>query len=288
MATCSSPNPPPIWSAGSRARRRYDVAGAQGVRPRRVPRVDRRTVPARLPVQCTRRHALHRGHVSRDHRAPHLDHRVPARSDRRAQAGPADRLSDGSIASSTTRRGATRTQPVCARVAATAGRRRCRIRTAGGATRRSGCSSSAARKTVVPDLVTLARNTRRLAHASACAVDARRARRDRTRRRSRRRWRTDHAMFACRPFASPSGGWRRGRSSNPGRRAETHRRPGLGRPSTTGRIDRRAAAAVRGTGRRRVLERYGDDPVVMDATLSGLRGQRGDACSSVCSARDRK
>ena len=68
------------------------LRGAEGVRPRRVPRLDRRTVPTGVPVERARRDALHRGHVSRDHRAPHLGNRIPSGPDRRSQAGSADRV----------------------------------------------------------------------------------------------------------------------------------------------------------------------------------------------------
>ena len=57
------------------------LRGAEGLRARRVPRLDRRAVPAGLSVHRSRRHAVHRRHVSRHHPAQGLHHRVPARSD---------------------------------------------------------------------------------------------------------------------------------------------------------------------------------------------------------------
>ena len=57
------------------------LQGEEGVRAGRVPRVDRRAVPAGVPVERARRHALRRRHVPRHHPAPRLHHRVPARSD---------------------------------------------------------------------------------------------------------------------------------------------------------------------------------------------------------------
>ena len=81
---------------------------AEGVRTRRVPGLDRRALPAGLSVQRARRHVVRRRHVSRDHRAPPVHHGVPARSHPRAQAGAADGVRAASIASCTTRRGATR------------------------------------------------------------------------------------------------------------------------------------------------------------------------------------
>ena len=64
--------------------------------------------------------------------------------------------SAGSIASSTRRRRARYDDPFAHASSRHSWSRRCRIRTAGGATRRSGCSSSAAPRRVVPALVKLA------------------------------------------------------------------------------------------------------------------------------------
>ena len=80
-----------------RDRRRHDAAREEGLRERRVHRVDRRALPAGQPLVSARRHALHRGHVPRHHPAQGLHHRVPARSDPVAQArtaaGPRPHLS---------------------------------------------------------------------------------------------------------------------------------------------------------------------------------------------------
>ena len=72
-------------------RRRHDAAGEEGLRARRVPGVDRRAVPARLPLERPRRHALHRRHVSRRDPAARGHHPVPARPHRDQQARAADR-----------------------------------------------------------------------------------------------------------------------------------------------------------------------------------------------------
>ena len=85
--------------------------------------------------------------------------------------------------------------------------RRCRIRTAGGATRRSGCSSSAARRRWRRRSSKLRGRRDGLAHAAARALDARRHRRDRARPRARRRWRIRRATCARRPSASRNDGW---------------------------------------------------------------------------------
>ncbi len=73
-------------------RRWCNTRRAEGVRSGRFSRLDRRTVPARLHLQRSGRDALHRRHVSRHHRAPHLDHHVPARSDPLAKTGSANRI----------------------------------------------------------------------------------------------------------------------------------------------------------------------------------------------------
>ena len=72
-------------------RRRDDAARAEGLRAGGVPRVHRRALPAGLPLERARRHALHRRHVSRRHPAARRHHRVPARPHPHAQARAADR-----------------------------------------------------------------------------------------------------------------------------------------------------------------------------------------------------
>ena len=113
---------------------------------RRVHRVDRRALPAGESVLRAGRHAVRRRHLPRHHPAPRLHHRVPARSHRRQQARAADRARPRSIAWCTRRRSVA-TRPASVEGHAGAARRSdCRIRTAGGATPRSGCWSSAARR----------------------------------------------------------------------------------------------------------------------------------------------
>ena len=64
----------------------------QGLRTGRFSGVDRRTLSSGLHFERARRNVVHRRHVPRDHRAPHLDHRLPARPDPVAKAERADRL----------------------------------------------------------------------------------------------------------------------------------------------------------------------------------------------------
>ena len=81
----------PRGAARARGRQRRPDR-AEGLPARRVPGVHRRALPAGLPLQRARRHAVHRRPVPRHHRAPHLDHRVPARSDSRAPPRSRHRL----------------------------------------------------------------------------------------------------------------------------------------------------------------------------------------------------
>ena len=73
-------------------RRRHDAARAQGVRPRRVPRVDRRALPSGLsrPTRPTARCTSPTCIAGSSSIASRITD-VPARSDPRAQAGAADR-----------------------------------------------------------------------------------------------------------------------------------------------------------------------------------------------------
>ena len=80
-----------LVSRDRRERRRHHAARDEGLRSRGVHRLDRRAVPARLPVVGARRDALRRRPLSRHHPAPRLHHRVPARSDSLAVAREADR-----------------------------------------------------------------------------------------------------------------------------------------------------------------------------------------------------
>ncbi len=125
-----------------RQRRRDDDPGAEGVRARRIPGVDRRALPAGLSRQCARRHDHDCRHVSRDSRAPALDDRVSARSDSSRGGWSSRPGMAGSIASCTrrTRRDTSwRDSGRSLKNASPADLApRCRIRTAGGATRRSG------------------------------------------------------------------------------------------------------------------------------------------------------
>ena len=122
-----------------RRRRRPGHGRAQSVSPRRVPGLHRRTLPSSLHHQCARRDDVHRRHVSRDHRASHLGHRVPARSDPRAPAQSGHR-----IRPDLPRRPRIDARAICGRRShrraprTPSWSRRCRTRTAGGATPRSG------------------------------------------------------------------------------------------------------------------------------------------------------
>ena len=127
-----------------RERRRHDAARRR--RPTRrgefLASTDERFRPVYLSSRA-RRHALRRRHVSRHHPAQGLHHRVPARSDPVAQARTADRLRPHL----SRRARHDRARPTAGAVEGDAARswsRRSRIRTAGGAIRRSACWSSAA------------------------------------------------------------------------------------------------------------------------------------------------
>ena len=182
-ATCSSPSPPPTSSAGIvLERRRHDAARAQGVRQGGVPRVDRRAVPAGVPLERAGRHAyvvdIYRGIIQdRASTTVYLrDHIQKRKLDAPMGVGMGRiyRVVHDSTQRDPTSRScrARRRRSSC---------RRCRIRTAGGATRRSGCSSSAAARRSSPQLKALATGDGAAAHARARAVDARRHRRHRRR-----------------------------------------------------------------------------------------------------------
>ena len=286
-ATCSSPSRPAISSAASssattarrlRGRKAYDNAEF-------LASTDERFRPG-LSVVRARRHALRRRHVSRHHPAQGLHHRVPARSHRRAQARERRSTWAASGASCTTRRGATRRRALSTESAAQLVAAARRTRTAGGATRRSSCSCSAATRPSSPALKKLAETAPGRAHAPARAVDARwtgqpRAgdRRQGARRSVARRARLGRA--ARRAMA--------GRAESVRCTAavlEAHRRRGLGGPRAAGGVARRVAAGPRETALASLLERHGDDPVVVDAALSGLRG--GEAAVLAKSAASRR
>ena len=148
----------------------------------------------------------------------------------------------------------------------------CRIRTAGAATWRSSCSSSAATSRSCPALRKLASSARRRPRAAEGAVGARRARRDRAERRDAGACRTRTETCAC----------RRCGLSERWLRMPNHPIQGavLKRLDDTDWAVRRQLAATLGelpAGSKEaalasILERHGDDPIAVDAALSGSRG----------------
>ena len=122
-------------------RRREGAAGAEGLCARRVHRVDRRAVPAGLPLLRARRHAVRGGPLSRDHSAQGLHHGVSARSDSVAEPRAADRARPRLSSRARDARSAT-PRPRFRKRPRQRWSRRSLTRTAGGATPRSGCWSS--------------------------------------------------------------------------------------------------------------------------------------------------
>ena len=220
-------------------RRRHHARREQSVRAGRVPRVDRRAIPSRLPVHRARRHAVHRRHVPRRHPATRRHHRVSARSHRQAQARGGDRAGTHlpgrarDHASANARRR-------CRRRRRRSSSRRCRIPTAGGAIRRSGCSSNAAPRPPCRRSRSSPSRQRIRADASPRALDARRHGRDRRRhgdQSARRR------VARCPRIGRASGGavaWRAG-ASDPGGDSGARRRRGLVGARTIGGVARRVA-----------------------------------------------
>ena len=135
-----------------RHRRRHGPTdGEERLRPRRVPRVVGRAVPAGESVLRARRHDVRRRHVPRRRAGRWPVDRVPHRLHQVARPPSCRWATDASGASSTApaRRRAVRSRR-SRRRHPTSSCRRCRIRTAGGAIRRSGCSSSGGRRRSCP------------------------------------------------------------------------------------------------------------------------------------------
>ena len=231
-------------------RRRHDAARAEGVRTGRVPRVDRRALPSRLPVGRSRRHACTSSTciAASSSSAPTSPSTCAITSSRHKLEQP-----NGLRAHLSRRARDDAARPEADAVDGDRRRsssRRCRIRTAGGATRRSGCSSSAAIESIVPALTKLGREREGLADAAARAVDARRDRQARSgagdqgagRSVARRARVGDPALGAVA---------RASRESHSGRGVEADGRRGLGRAETAGGVARRAAARAARDGARR-------------------------------------
>ena len=188
---------------GDRQHRRADAA-AQRLSERGVHDQRRSAVPAGEHQQRAGRHALHRRHVSRHHpgaavvraRAAYLRAKIEQyQLDKVAAHGRIWRLRYDGRAGRAGDRHQHRPAGDSRRSRRTSRRRRCtarrrrsssrtsRIRTAGGATWRSGCSILKQDKSVVPALEQMVADLGQPARALPRAVDARRARRAR-----RRRW----------------------------------------------------------------------------------------------------
>ena len=181
------------------------LRGRKAYAGRRIRGLDRRALPAGLLVLGAGRNALHRRPVSRHHSAQGLHHRVPAGPDPVAQPRTADRK--GAHLSRGTRHDEARHQPRRSpRRARPHSWRRCRIPTAGGATPRSACSSSA--------------TTSRWSGHCRSSRSARRIRGPGSMRSGRwtgwttsiprpscGRWPIRREMFARRRFASPNDGF---------------------------------------------------------------------------------
>ena len=250
------------------------LARAQGVRTRRVPGVHRRAVPSGVSVECARRHVVYRRYVSRrDSAARATSPSTCAIYIVTRKLETADRARAASIASCTTRRRrdtAPASQPqICRRRSSSSG---CRTRMAGGAIRRSGCSSSAATVRGSRSSCSSPRRPRTGTRLHALwtldGLDAIAAG-----GRVDKRWTIRRATSVRRPSASPSDG-----SGKPGhaiqaavlKRLEDER---LVRAAPA--RGHRSASFLSRSARLRIaslLERYGDDPVTLDAALSGLRG----------------
>ena len=161
--------------------------------------------------------------------------------------------------------------------------RRSRIRTAGGAIRRSSCWSQRGDTSVVPRLKQLAVADARLAHAASCALDARRPGRARRGRRPTGAGRQVARRARVRTAAV---------GAMAGRADEPIARRGLkliDDPSWT--VRRQLAATIgelpqpaRLDAAVSMLTRYGADPVTVDATISGLRGREADVLERVAQA----
>ena len=142
-------------------------------------------------------------------------------------------------------------------------------------TQRNACSSSAALAESVPLLKQRAETRARLAHTAARLVDARRRRRNRAVDGRCARSRTRRATSACRRCVCPSDGSTQ--KDHRFRQALLKRleRQGLGRAPAARRDARRdcpATAAAKVDALATLLERHGDDPITVDAALSGLGG----------------
>ena len=114
-----------------------------------------------------------------------------------------------------------------------------------------------------------------MAHASSCAMDPRRSSMRLNSRLSSGALNDPEREIAYRQFASPSGG-SAGRPRHPiGTAVQKSFTMRLGRPPTTRRLDWGASSPMRESMAVEMLERYGNDPVVVDATFSGPPWSRG-------------
>ena len=289
-ATSSSSIPQPTSSAESSST--IDgtrLVARKAYREHRVPDLDRRTLPAGVPVERAGRHAVPCRHVSRHHPAPRLHHGVPPRSDPVAEAGGAERpwahLSN---------RARDRPDPPDNEATSEAGA------VAAVVSDSPGRAPRASERMVARHGAAAAGRTRGCLRRWR-AEDSPRPRP--TRRRACTRCGRSMGSTASTPA------WSRERSPNPSRdvRVSAIRlserwlsEPGSALQAAVLKLAhdpdwavRRQLAAslgelpagVRETALAGLLERHGDDPVTVDAALSGVRG--GEPACSAHSSRPR-
>ena len=153
--------------------------------------------------------------------------------------------------------------------------RRCRIRTAGGATRRSSCWCSARDTSVVPQLTQLAAQPpdwRTKLHA-LWTLDGLDAMRPELVQKALDRQVAGRAR-GRRPAVGALAGRRR-TARWPRAVLKLAGRSELDRPPPAGGVDRRAAGGGAARAGGAMLTKYGSDPILVDVTISGLKGQRG-------------
>ena len=266
-------------------RRRDDAESEEGVRRGGVPRLHRRALPPGVPLERPGRHALHRRHVSRRHPAARRHHAVPARlhhQERARTAGsarphlPRRARLDEARTPTAVWRSATPAQLVAA------------LSHPNGWWRDTAQQLLVERgdRAVVPALDEAGARRAGLADADCSTLDARRPGRHRHGARRSRRSRISQRQSAA-PAIRISERWL-------GRREPVRCRPRCSNASTTptggcGSSWRRRSASLPAGARERaivtLLERRGDDPIAVDAALSGVRGTEGAVLEELLAGR---